>query len=242
MNDKARFGIYYVATGQRHISEAIQSALSVRACMPDVKIAVSVDDASLLQRSLFDIVSLVDSPTYSVFDKIIPLARTPFEETLFLDTDTVMIEPVYELFPILKRFELAYCHAPYRNAHPWVPVFGCPEAFPEANTGVILYRWCEKVRCVFLSWAAIVKNQRSQVQNECDDQPAFREAVYKSTLNFTILPPEYNYRPIFPAFAGGNMKVKILHGRGSSMRMARRRVNRELSARIADYASLHRSY
>ena len=78
------FGVVYTATGRRHLHEAMESARSVRACMPDIEIAISVDDPALVPGGVLDVMSVVENPTYTVFDKIVPLTTSPFENSLFL--------------------------------------------------------------------------------------------------------------------------------------------------------------
>jgi hypothetical protein len=228
------FGIIYIATGPEFIEEAAQSAASVRTTMPGVQTAIFLDPQSRPPSGLFDHVTILENPSFSFLDKIEPLAKTPFEKTLFLDTDTLVIEPVYELALLLDRFDLAYCHGPWRNSGYGIPE--CPEAFPEPNTGVLLYRRSDEVFSVFRAWVDIYKGQLSKIPRPIHDQPALRKAVYESGLNFTILPPEYNFRTVYPYFAGGNLKVKILHGRGNSLKKASLSINKKpTTIRIGNY-------
>lgn len=81
---KADFGIIYVATGSTYICEAVRSA---RDMMPEVPLAIWVDDEGDLPRGLFDQTSIIAETTFSYIDKIGPLVETPFKKTLFLDTD-----------------------------------------------------------------------------------------------------------------------------------------------------------
>jgi len=47
-------------------------------------------------------------------DKILPLLDSPFNRTVFLDTDTQVCSEFFELFDLLDRFDLAVAHAPWR--------------------------------------------------------------------------------------------------------------------------------
>jgi hypothetical protein len=47
------------------------------------------------------------------------------------------------------------------------------------------------------------------------DQPSFALTVYKSKINFVILPQEFNFRFAFGGYANSN--IKILHGRISTI-------------------------
>ena len=67
------------------------------------------------------------------------------------------------------------------------------------------------------------------------DQPAFKEALYRSKLNTTVLTTEYNLRTPFPFYAC--KKVKILHGREPSLSKAALSINKELEKRIGNYGT-----
>ena len=43
------------------------------------------------------------APSYSFIDKILPLARSLFESTLFLDTDTCVLTRVEEVFEGIEK-------------------------------------------------------------------------------------------------------------------------------------------
>ena len=201
-------GILYVATGERHLSETQRSARSFHATMPDVPVAVFTDDQPAARASgCFDLVLEHPACQHSYVDKLRPLVESPFERTLFLDTDTYSAAPCYEVFDLLDRFELAVAHAPLR-AHLHSPP-GCPISFPEVNTGVIAYRNTRGFQALVADWIAIFASQPP----EYDDQPAFREALYASDVRFAVLTSEYNLRACFPYFLGGNVEVKIIHAR-----------------------------
>jgi len=210
-------GILYIATGRRYTAEAAGSARSAKAHMPELPVGLLCDDVASAKTTEIDFVAGLPTPTHSLLDKVVGLPQSPFERTLFLDTDTLVIEPVHELFQLLDHFDLAAAHAPWR----WVrPVDACPECFPELNSGVLLFRRTPNLLRFFARWEALYREQLAAPRKPPHDQPAFRQALYESDLRFTILPPEYNLRTPFPAFAGGNAQVKILHGRGPSLDQA----------------------
>lgn len=205
-------GIQYVATGERHQEEARRSACSFKATMPDVPIAIATDNPSTARAArCFDIVRELTDCRHSYVDKLRPLVESPFERTLFLDTDTYSAAPCHEVFALLDRFELAVAHAPLR-AHLHFPL-ACPMSFPEMNTGVIAYRNTPAFQALVAQWIAIFD---SQTEIDCD-QPSFREALYASDIRFAVLTSEYNLRACFPYFLGGNVAVKIIHARDQDL-------------------------
>ncbi len=227
------FGILYVATGDKCVREACVSASSVRQHMPDIPATLYTDIISSSLASFFDNIVPLENPQHSSFDKIAPLIQSPYEKTLFLDSDTLAIEAVYELADLMDRFDLAYCHAPVRKFGSELP--DVPDAFPEANTGVLVYRKSTSLLKLFHSWAEIYKQCLALETPPIRDQPAFRQALYHSDIRATVLPSEYNLRTHFPFYAHG--KVKILHGRGPSLEKALRLINNNLLPRMGYLAT-----
>src|SRR5215216_6245967 len=101
-------GIVYVATGKKYIEEATLSASSVKRWMPGVPITVFTDQSSA--GSCFDTVVPVTSCGDGFKDKVLFMAQSPYDRTLFLDTDTYLCGSVQELFDLLGHFDLAMAH------------------------------------------------------------------------------------------------------------------------------------
>ena len=217
-------GILYIATGDRFRNEALFSATRVRELMPEIPIALASD--KLADESIFSYKIPIDRPHGSFADKIIPLSLSPFEETIFLDTDTYLCGEVFELFDLLKNYDIAMAHAPMRQTG----LADVPPSFPEFNSGVIVYRMNDRTRALLNKWIQFYEDQVSKT-GQIDDQPALRRALWHSDAKIAVLPPEYNFRFILPAFAGRG-KVKILHGRDSDMEGLNERINRSGSPRI----------
>src|SRR4051794_36940264 len=89
-------GILYVATGQNYLDEAEHSARSVRRVSPELPLAIVSD--CVPSQELFDVHLQITRPEYSFIDKIGALALSPFEKTLFLDTDTFAMGPLANIF------------------------------------------------------------------------------------------------------------------------------------------------
>lgn len=232
--NKLDFGILYVATGIQYVKEAAESARSARVAMPDVPIALWTDLPQQAPREVFWQVRDIESPAYSFIDKLRFLRHTPFKKTLYLDCDTLLLAPVMELSSLLDRFQLAYCHAPYRSC-PGFPLPELPECFSEPNTGVIAYRSEKATFDALAAWERLYEKQLGLEHPPMHDQPAFRQSLYESSLNCIVLPPEYNFRTCFPAFKGANLPVKILHGREPELSAAAASVNAKKWIRVFDF-------
>lgn len=227
-------GVIYIATGKKYIEEACASAASLNAKMPTLPITLwASDDVS---SPYFENIYKINRPSYNFLDKVQYLYNSPYEYTLFLDTDTYICEDVDELFGLLEKFDLAVAHAPYRHAPK--NYFTCdefviddiPTSFPEMNTGVILFKKHTRVEQFFDRWLVEYQQQLSQPSPPVNDQPAFRAALYFSDIFHATLPPEYNCRFVFPVFVSG--MVKILHGWHQNFPALAAQINASLMPRV----------
>jgi hypothetical protein len=210
-------GILFVASGARHRDEAKVSAHSIKAVWPDVPLAIITDQP--IELGLFDVVQTVPMQGDNI-DKVRNIARSPFERTILLDTDTYCLLPFPELFDLLDHFQLAAAFDIGRFSERWDPVAGkhvfieregVPECFIELNTGVIAFRREPDVLSVFDQWLKACLEARSEPDAHTQDQPSFRKVVYNSSLRIATLPSEYCFRLHSPDSA--RTAVKIIHGR-----------------------------
>lgn len=230
-------GIIYIVTGQKFIEEACRSAASVKKCMPDIPITIFSDVP--LNSALFDQVVLIANPRHGLEDKIFNIAKSPYQETLFLDSDTHMVDDSRELFSLLERFDFAAVHSSCRAQY---LVSEVPDCFPEFNTGVLLFRKSKQTELLLERWVQIYRNDGVKPLNwllpgianwyrhALPDQPSFRRAIYESDLRIAILPSEYNCRLPFPGFV--QAKVKIIHGRVHSFAKISEELNKTLLPRV----------
>lgn len=187
-------GILFVATGKRYIRAAVQAARSVPKFSPGLPVHLFAD----YRQHGFDFdsdpapfTSVGNIPEPHRRSKIDYLPLTPFERTLYLDTDTALNADIRDLFQILDRFDLALCHAHRRNegvrTRAWHTEI--PGAFPQFNSGVFLYRRTPAVLDLLHQWSDAY-HQAGFPQ----DQTTLRELIWLSDLRIATLPPEYNVR------------------------------------------------
>ena len=223
-------GVVYYAIGEKWTGEMVRSARSVKACMPELPIAVFCD-SDLLREAIFD-----ETPE-SLFDFILPLhdsinvkqakmhtlLNSPFERTLYLDTDTLVVEPVWEIFELLDQFGLAACVSPFwaitkYKHHPKNDPMGVPVAFPKINSGVLAFRKNDQMQRFILEW-----QERHRAGGGGQDQPSLRQTLYWSDVRYATMPAAYNYRLGYPSGLGGI--VKIFHGRSDNFEAVCRQIN-----------------
>lgn len=199
-------GVVYVAWGKDHVDVARRSAASVKRHNPDLPCAIwcaDADDASGFDRKLV-IPEGLKRPKTAV------LQDSPFQETLFLDNDTIVRADLSSLFDLLQNFDLCGAHVMlwHRPRHLKVWRKALPETFPEINTGVLLYRKTPRTDAFFRAWGAAFEVAGFRV-----DQVTFRELLWDADLRFYVLPPQFNKR-VFEASElvySDQPKPRILH-------------------------------
>lgn len=216
-------GLLYIASGEEFFEEAVTSARSAWHVMPNVNITIVTDQTDM--PDCFDDLILMENPTYDYLDKIRYMRDSPYERTLFVDSDTYFSESVEELFEILDTFHLAASHAPARSTGD----IGVCEAFSEYNTGVLLYRYSDAVMELFSEWERLYDDS----PDDWTDQPAFRKALFESGLPHYILTPEYNCRTWASGYLNG--PAKIIHGRHSNLSQVAEKVNSTTQPRAYRY-------
>jgi hypothetical protein len=237
-------GILYAATGSRYRTEAFESASRCKSMMPNVPIAIFTE--SKLSHPSIDLLYETPNPFFDYMDKVKAISKTPFKQTLFLDTDTFVCANICSLFELLDQFDIAAAHASNREStRSTYSISGVPAAFPEMNTGVLLYRKNRRTISVISNWHKLFKQDRqcykeksarNQMNPTCNelkppgDQSSFREVLFKSNLRIATLPPEYNFRFSYTAFAGS--EVRILHGRDRNLALIASIVNTHHKRRV----------
>lgn len=222
---KASRGIVYVATGRKFVDEVLLSAKSAKNHMPDIPVCLFTDVREIANNlpAGIDTACLLEEVTRSCRDKIRPLADSPYERTLFLDTDTYICAPLYDVFFLLDRFDMALAHAPDRCQY-YLPEL--PECFAELNSGVIAFRKNDRTQATLARWEETFLKMLAHDISSYRDQHSLRDTLFRSDIRLFILPPEYNFRTIGPNFAGRRSKVKILHGRHADLERVAKRLNR----------------
>jgi hypothetical protein len=137
---------------------------------------------------------------------------SPFEETLFLDLDTVVLGNLDFGFEKAKQFgiAIAICESPWGKRYP--KIFSGDEV--EYNTGVIFFT--RKAQSVFDKWKELVKTIDSEIvgvgeqgvyKMVANDQGSFALAIEQTGFNPFILPLNWNFRPQWHRSFFGPIKI-----------------------------------
>lgn len=137
-------GVLYIAFGDRYRAEVKRSLASLWRVSPGMPVAVITDsewedsprpDQFVLRPK---VTTVLCKPTY--------MGESPFEETLFLDTDTAVARDPALIFNLLQYYDIGvHFNGPQLNDD------GI-ELHAQCNSGVILFRRCEGLNELFEEW------------------------------------------------------------------------------------------
>ena len=199
-------GVIFVATGE-YARAAVKAAESVRKFCPTLGLQLFTDHSDV-PPGVFDRVSPIENP--HMRSKVDFMPHTIFERTLYLDTDIRIVEDIREMFSLLDRFDIAIAHAHARNQPSTNDQWKCriPEAFPQMNSGVILYKKSPPVMKLLTDWGTCYREAGFK-----KDQVTLRELLWSSDLRIATLPPEYNIRSnkYLKVWEAKEARPKILH-------------------------------
>ncbi len=243
---KATQGVVYIATGRQFVNEALASAASLKKHMPDLPVTLFTDEHVTSEH--LDNVVKIQGPKYSVEDKVRNISKSPYDHTLFLDTDTYVCDDFSELFELLERFDIAVSTFPLKRRSPFK---GIPESFMPIDGCNILSKRSAKTQKLFSDWLRLylrdktrghvnLRNaetirmwkerfrRKSKIRG-IPNAPSLNEALYKSDLRFAILTEDYNFRARL-GFVNG--KIKIIHKRECDFDAVYRTINAKHSRRV----------
>jgi len=205
-------GLLFVASGDAYVSEAVETARQISNLDVTYPLAIVSDTSADLPE--FDHLVDLSDPSYDLRDKPAALPHSPFEETVYLDTDVHVTDAVVfdELFDILERVSVAATFDICRSERERLSLSGPeepPPSFPMLNTGVLAYRQ-SAVDDLFARWLALYDEYEPQVEGGLNDQVPFRQALWESDVEYGVLTSEYNTILPSPQFLAD--EARILHG------------------------------
>lgn len=225
-------GIIYSASGEEHVARALESARSSLRHNPVPHLLFASPLPKVKEIAGLEIESFEASDNPYV-DKIANMRRSRFERTLFLDSDTFVVDEIAHVLELLGHYEVAAAFAPGSRVHADPEV---PPAFYEFNTGVVAWRASERTAAFLADWQqTYVAWQREQPFPAAGgsagpaDQPAFRHCAWKHRIQVMVLGPEYNYRTGFPGAVAG--RVRVIHGLQDDYEVVAARLNRQTGPR-----------
>jgi len=181
--------------------------------MPDIRTHLIAPDNERLRKQIepwideFTIVEKMTeeraTPWPRKFEELIKLN---YNQMMFLDSDTYMVEPCYELFDMLDHFDVvSTLEHHYVTGSSKIPI-----SFPQLNLGMFLWNKTEELDMLFQQTADMVRKRKKG-----SDQPYFRVALYHSKIRYAVVPWEYNCHYKYPGYLFST--AKIIHSDSSSL-------------------------
>jgi hypothetical protein len=205
-------GVLYVAFGDRYIKEVQRSAKSLKKAYPTIKVALVTDEN--LISDLFDKVIILntfrsDGKKKSGFTyKILGLKESPFDKTVFIDTDTLISRPFPELFELLDYFELLGCLDDANDRFPLVDDKRLRACYL-LNSGVLGYQMSDRMIDLFEQWKTSYEDNYESYHGDMD---ALTEAIVKCNVKLYPIPNIYNFI-VYHINVLPPARVRIFHGR-----------------------------
>ena len=238
-----RDGVIFVATGAGYLDLAQQAAQSLRDTNPGLPVDVFTD--------------LLDNPGNAIFDQVHPVpsshprvklecfSKARFDRVLFLDCDVLVLAPLGDIFDLTDRFPLSIAHDVRRRSELIKKGHGAqtPYAFPQMNSGVMVYRNDAEMAAFFSEW-----KRRYDASGEARDQITLKDLLWESDLRFYVLPPEFNLRRVteleawepldaVPTIVHSHRLLQHLRGQGERVTDLQRLRELELEALAEEWAA-----
>lgn len=199
-------------------AEAMVSAFSLRQ-HSDKPIVLHSNSRVLADKlrepawSPFTEVVVSDMPrAHPKLQKLGAIAASPFEQTVFLVTDTFILGDLAKVFEF-GPFDIAACQPPYRQS-----VRSMSAAVKEQwnrrwklNSGVVFINGGQ--HDIMRSWLADYKDRLTSADHpgKVMDQPSFQHALMMHQPDIFTLPNNYNFRLCFGGYLSGACFVVHTH-------------------------------
>jgi len=201
-------GVLYIAFGEQYRQEVLTSIASLRRLHPQLPCCIITDSEFGELPTQVEVVLRKPEIEQPFRAKPRYLRESPFDRTLFLDTDTTIVRAVEPLFYLLDRFDVGlYMHPHYRT----YGTHGRGGYLSTANTGVVLFRRCAAVSEMFDRWIEAFDWESSVVQSRITDDPTLMYAIYDTRVRLVPLPSAMNFLLQIPTVTAS--PIHIIHGR-----------------------------
>lgn len=167
--------------------------------------------ASVEKLGLKYVVRCLDRKT-GLYNKASMYELSPFENTLYLDTDTIVLDDVSYGFDISMKHDIALCICEASDARRFE---GIKDYTIEYNTGVIFFKK-GNIKSLFDKWL----ENTTKIDDRCffyidgkkvvcpqNDQASFSIAIKETNINPAVLPNTWNLRPIWQKQWFGKLKI-----------------------------------
>jgi hypothetical protein len=203
-------GVLYVAFGEQYRREALASIAAIRRFHPHLPCCIITD--SNIEPLPSHVRILLRAPEAKQHFRAKPryLPESPFDRTLFLDTDTTTVRHIEDLFRLLNRFDIGVYMLP---AYIYNQKYGY---LTWANSGVILFRRCKAVSEAFDRWLALLDQEiagevSAPSHLPLSDDAHLMHAICEAEARLVPLPASMNFHILYPIVTAS--PIHIVHGR-----------------------------
>jgi hypothetical protein len=201
-------GVLYIAFGEKYQREALASIAAVRRFHPYLPCCIITDSNIEPPPSYVRILLRPPEAKHHLLAKPRYLPESPFDRTLFLDTDTTTVRPIADLFRLLDRFDIGVYMLP---AYIYNPKYGY---LTWANSGVILFQRCQPVSETFDRWLELFDQEvasQGTSNHRVTDDVHLMHAICEGQARLVPLPASMNFHILYPIVTAS--PIHIIHGR-----------------------------
>lgn len=187
-------GFLYIAFGNSFTKEALMSIRSLKR-YNDEPVALFTDQP--MHQSFRGLVDKhVQIEPAHIRAKVDFIDKTPFENTVYLDSDTLIVRNISDMFGVLGRFDVAVTNDYARKRLKYskiVPEYEkIPYSFSEVNGGIMAYNSSEATKEFLKKWKSYFYKYYRETSGW--DQVSLRISLWESSVRLHHFPFEYNIR------------------------------------------------
>ena len=149
---KSRALIYFLFNDSEYYwNFNIQSARTLKEHMPQLKVHLIAPNYPHLIKKIkpfVDDYTFIEPMSYKRAEpwwrKFEELVKLPYDQAMFLDSDTYIVEPFPELFDMLDRFDLVSTLEHHYSTSDYMP-----QCWPQLNLGMFLWNRTDDIMKLF---------------------------------------------------------------------------------------------
>lgn len=190
---KASQGYLYIVVGENYYKEACLSLRSLRRFTQlPAHIITNIDQERCIADGFSSAATVTDFHPRS---KVDCMSMTPYDYTIYLDSDIIVKMPIDEIFEVIARYDIAAAidvsRKKWSTSKDIDEYSEIPYCFPEVNSGLLGFNSKMASKTLAL-WKKLYYHYK--LETDSQDQPSLRIALWHSKASLYILPPEYNVR------------------------------------------------